>query len=83
NITQVKHRSASLWVEAITALDPDSVAALRPWCAKGITVAFICPTGVGKSSLTNTLLGVKNQQSGGIREDDSKARHTATARSVH
>ncbi|EHZ7123505.1 TPA: ribosome small subunit-dependent GTPase A [Vibrio vulnificus] len=83
NITQVKQLSAALWVEAVNALDPASVAALQPWCAKGRTVAFIGSSGVGKSTLTNTLLGVETQQTGGIREDDSKGRHTTTARSVH
>ncbi len=83
NITQVQQLSATLWVEAVNALDPASVAALQPWCAKGRTVAFIGSSGVGKSTLTNTLLGVETQQTGGIREDDSKGRHTTTARSVH
>ncbi|KQA27444.1 GTPase RsgA [Vibrio metoecus] len=83
NIAQVQKLSATLWVAAVNALEPTSVEALRPWCTKGRTVAFIGSSGVGKSTLTNTLLGSETQLTGGIREDDSKGRHTTTARSVH
>ncbi|EMQ2876526.1 ribosome small subunit-dependent GTPase A [Vibrio navarrensis] len=82
-IQQVKQLSATLLVEAVNALDSHSVDVLRPWCTTGRTVAFLGSSGVGKSTLTNSLLGDETQQTGGIREDDSKGRHTTTARSVH
>jgi ribosome biogenesis GTPase len=40
-------------------------------------------SGVGKSTLVNTLLGETVQQTGSIREDDSKGRHITTGRSLH
>jgi ribosome biogenesis GTPase len=38
---------------------------------------------VGKSTLVNTLLGQTVQDTGAIREDDSKGRHVTTGRSLH
>jgi ribosome biogenesis GTPase len=40
-------------------------------------------SGVGKSTLTNTLLGYGVQDTGPVRADDSRGRHTTTSRSLH
>jgi ribosome biogenesis GTPase len=40
-------------------------------------------SGVGKSTLVNTLLGKPVQSTGAIREEDSKGRHITTGRSLH
>ncbi|ODB38592.1 ribosome small subunit-dependent GTPase A [Pseudoalteromonas sp. BMB] len=72
-----------LTVEAINALEPSSVECLKAWCSTGKTLSFVGSSGVGKSSLVNTLLGCKEQLTGSIREDDAKGRHTTTARSLH
>lgn len=53
---------------------------LSPWLGEGQTVAFVGSSGVGKSTLVNALLGTQAQQTREIREDDSKGRHTTTAR---
>lgn len=37
---------------------------------------------MGKSTLVNGLLGFESQQTSGIREDDSKGRHTTTYRAL-
>lgn len=39
-------------------------------------------SGVGKSTLVNTLMGEEAQKTGSIREDDSKGRHTTTGRTL-
>ncbi|QUJ68787.1 ribosome small subunit-dependent GTPase A [Photobacterium sp. GJ3] len=80
---QVQQIDGMLMVEAINGLDPESVARLSPWCGQGKTVAFLGSSGAGKSTLVNTLLATEAQQTGGIREDDSKGRHTTTSRSLH
>jgi ribosome biogenesis GTPase len=72
-----------LIVETVNALSRDSVAKLAPWCGKGKTVLFLGSSGVGKSTLVNTLMGDAVQATSGIREDDSKGRHTTTGRSLH
>ncbi|GAD79675.1 ribosome small subunit-dependent GTPase A [Vibrio ezurae] len=80
---QVQSLDAMLMVETVNALDPSSVQALAPWCKTGKTVAFLGSSGVGKSTLVNTLLQDDTQETGGIREDDSKGRHTTTGRTLH
>ena len=82
-IRQVQAMDSMLTVEAVNALDASSVNALTSWCTTGKTVAFLGSSGVGKSTLVNTLLNKAAQATGTIREDDSKGRHTTTARSLH
>lgn len=75
-----------LEVVAINARSPDAVTALAPWCGAGQTVALIGSSGVGKSTLLNTLARKSDQEkqaTGAIREDDAKGRHTTTSRSLH
>jgi ribosome biogenesis GTPase len=71
-----------LLVEAVDARDAESVACLTPWCARGQTVALLGSSGVGKSTLVNTLTG-ERLETQGIREDDAKGRHTTTGRALH
>jgi ribosome biogenesis GTPase len=70
-------------VEVVNALDPESVRPLLAWCGHGQTVAMAGSSGVGKSTLLNSLCGTSEQATGPIREEDAKGRHTTTARSVH
>jgi ribosome biogenesis GTPase len=68
-------------VVALNATDTaSSLAALGPWLSEGQTLALVGSSGVGKSTLTNTVLGAETSATGGIREADSKGRHTTTAR---
>jgi ribosome biogenesis GTPase len=74
---------------AVVMLNPhsgDAATALAPWCHAGQTVAMVGSSGVGKSTLVNTLAGSTQempQQTGDIREHDAKGRHTTTSRSLH
>lgn len=47
------------------------------------TLVLLGSSGAGKSTLTNALLGSERQLTGANREDDSRGRHTTTARSLH
>ncbi|MGC1551102.1 MAG: ribosome small subunit-dependent GTPase A [Rhodanobacter sp.] len=73
---------ATVVVLAVNATDTASVAQLSPWLEPGHTVAFVGSSGVGKSTLTNSLMGDSSQLTGGIRADDAKGRHTTTAREM-
>lgn len=71
---------------AVNARAPEAAAALAPWCGAGQTVALVGSSGVGKSSLLNTLAARSaemEQPTGPIREADAKGRHTTTSRSLH
>jgi ribosome biogenesis GTPase len=81
-IQSVQSLDPLLMVEAINCLDVKSVLQLAPWVKKGNTIAVLGSSGVGKSTLTNTLMGDEIQTTHGIREEDSKGRHTTTRRSL-
>ncbi len=74
---------------AVVTMSPhsrDAATALAPWCGTGQTVALVGSSGVGKSTLVNILAGTSQalpQQTGEIRENDAKGRHTTTSRSIH
>lgn len=83
---QVTGLQRDLPVVAVNAKSPEAALALAPWCGFGQTVAIIGSSGVGKSSLLNTLAeksGEEAQLTGSIRESDAKGRHTTTSRSLH
>lgn len=74
--------SPGVLVETLDARDPVQVEVLRPWCEAGQTVALLGSSGVGKSTLVNTLAG-EHQATRAVREDDQRGRHTTTSRSMH
>jgi ribosome biogenesis GTPase len=75
--------SRGMSVEAVDARSSEDVEVLLPWCGRGQTVALVGSSGVGKSTLLNTLAGGDIQPTAPIREDDSRGRHITTSRSLH
>ncbi|MEE4244445.1 MAG: ribosome small subunit-dependent GTPase A [Kangiellaceae bacterium] len=69
-------------VVAINALSSECMNQLSEWLAHGKTIVMLGSSGVGKSTLTNSLLGEQLLATGAIREDDAKGRHTTTNRSI-
>ncbi len=72
-----------LVVELVNALDVETLECLKPWCEPGRTIALLGSSGVGKSTLVNSLSGTRTALTAAIREDDAKGRHTTTTRSLH
>lgn len=72
-----------LLVETVNARDPASVSSLAAWCRKGQTVALMGSSGVGKSTLVNTLRGSDSIVTQAIRKADGTGRHTTTVREMH
>ena len=81
-VSQASELSPGLLVETLDARDPGDVDRLRPWCGPGQTVALLGSSGVGKSTLINTLTGAQ-QATREVRADDKRGRHTTTSRSMH
>lgn len=67
---------------ALNPSEPGVAATLAPWLGAGQTLVLLGSSGVGKSTLTNTLTG-SAQATGGTRHGDDRGRHTTTARSLH
>lgn len=69
-------------VYAISATLKTGIEQLSPYLREGRSVALLGSSGVGKSTLINALEGVERQKVADIREDDSRGRHTTTAREL-
>jgi ribosome biogenesis GTPase len=72
-----------LQVETVNGRDTESAARLAGWCGKGRTVALLGSSGVGKSTLVNTLRGSDSIATQPIRDRDGTGRHTTTVREMH
>lgn len=69
-------------VEAVNALDKESLQSLAGWLGNGQTIALLGSSGTGKSTITNTLLGQDQIETQDVRTGDDKGRHTTTSRSL-
>jgi len=80
--------------EEIRALNPEAeihitsvlknkgMRTLRNYLKRGVTVAFIGSSGVGKSAMINAMLGDEWQDVDEVNEVTGKGRHTTTAREL-
>ena len=76
-VTRAAKLMPGLLVECLDARMADEAAHLTPWCGTGQTVALVGSSGVGKSTLVNTLTG-GDLATRPIREDDAHGRHTTS-----
>lgn len=65
-----------------SARSGDGLSALSALVREGETIALVGSSGVGKSSLSNRLLGEDRQRERGVREHDDRGRHTTTHREL-
>ena len=72
-----------LVVELVNAKDPASVARLAGRCGMGETVALLGSSGVGKSTMINSLRGSAEIATQDVRKADGTGRHTTTVREMH
>ena len=69
-------------VHAISARGGDGIAEIEQHFSGNRTVGLIGSSGVGKSTLTNELLGRAAQATQEVRAHDSRGRHTTTHRQL-
>ncbi|MCY1704133.1 ribosome small subunit-dependent GTPase A [Deinococcus sp. SL84] len=67
----------------IAAESGQGLDALRPYLAAGQTVALIGSSGMGKSTLTNRLLGEAAAATGSLSDFSGEGRHTTTWRTLY
>jgi ribosome biogenesis GTPase len=72
----------AMQVECVDARDPDQLTGLHPLCFTGQTIALMGASGVGKSTLINSLADAE-QPTYEVSSFDGKGQHTTTARSLH
>src|SRR5829696_3607595 len=82
-VEQVREDALGVEVLAVSSVTGDGVDAVRALLPPGRTGAMVGPSGVGKSSLLNALSGETIADTGEIRENDGRGRHTTTARELH
>ena len=65
-----------------SAINGENVSAIRRYLKPGVSITFVGSSGVGKSSIINSLLGEDWQEEGEVNEVTGKGRHTTTAREL-
>lgn len=81
-IAQVKEVAEDVDVCAISVATGFGIEKLEKYLKPGNTIVLLGSSGVGKSTLVNTLVGKDIMATKAIREDDSKGRHTTTYRQM-
>lgn len=66
----------------LSAAQNQGINALKTYLQPGKTVALLGSSGVGKSTITNQLMGETVQAVQSVRQDDSRGRHTTTHREL-
>ncbi len=81
-IAAVETVAPAVEVVACSALDGSGIDALNRILGPGTTAVLLGPSGVGKSTLVNRLLGDERLATGDVRAGDHKGRHTTTRREL-
>jgi ribosome biogenesis GTPase / thiamine phosphate phosphatase len=81
-VSSVRAVAPGAEVLALSALTGAGLERLRPLLGAARTLVFLGPSGVGKSTLVNALLGEARQATAAVREGDARGRHTTTHREI-
>ena len=81
-ISEIESVAIGVDVYAISCKAKIGLEKLQKYFKKGNTLVFLGSSGVGKSTLVNTLICEDVMKTSEIREDDSKGRHTTTNRQL-
>lgn len=82
NVAAAEKIAGTAEVVAISAKTGFGMDRLQKYMQPRTTIAFLGSSGVGKSSLVNTLAGEEVMSTGAIREADDKGHHTTTYRQL-
>lgn len=79
---QVEEIAMGVSIVTISVLEESGIEEIQRYLLPGKTIALLGSSGVGKSTLTNYLLGENKQKVQDIRVGDDKGRHTTTHREL-
>ena len=80
---RVRNVQPGVAVECVNALDKSTLMSVIAWVEPGSTIALVGSSGVGKSTLLNTLAGAELAATNEIRRADKRGRHTTSHRELH
>ncbi len=81
-LLQLEHVAIGVEIIPISAKTGFGVEALSHFIEPGKTVVFLGSSGVGKSTLVNTLAGQELMKTNEVREKDDRGHHTTTYRQL-
>ncbi len=81
-VNEVESIAIGTDVLAVSALESTGIDFLARYLKKGQTVAFLGSSGVGKSTIINSLLGTEHMKVNEVNEVGSRGRHTTTHREL-
>ena len=66
----------------LSCLQDVGIRELQQYLKRHVTYAFVGPSGVGKSTIINTLIDEERQKTGEVRSTDRKGRHITSSREL-
>jgi len=81
-IISVEEVASGVDIVGVSAVTGEGFSELRKYLKPGETVALLGSSGVGKSTIVNSLLGEDRLRTAEVRGDDSRGRHTTTSREL-
>jgi ribosome biogenesis GTPase len=81
-VRDVENVAIGVPIHPLCAREIESLSPLDQYLQPGHTAALLGSSGVGKSTLINTLLGTERQEVRAIRESDGRGRHTTAFREL-
>ncbi|MBE6138876.1 MAG: ribosome small subunit-dependent GTPase A [Firmicutes bacterium] len=81
-VAQIERIAIGVEVYAVSCVTKDGIESIKKYFSKGNTIVFLGSSGVGKSTLVNTLYGEEVMKTAEIRDNDSRGRHTTTSRNL-
>ena len=79
---QAEAAAPAVEIIGVSSVTGEGIEDVRRHLGAGRTVVFTGSSGVGKSSIVNALAGEPLLDTGGIRLDDARGRHTTTRRQL-
>jgi ribosome biogenesis GTPase / thiamine phosphate phosphatase len=82
HLAEVEAATFGVDLHVTSAVTGDGVPALAQYVGRGQTVALLGSSGVGKSTLVNSIAGQELLATAAVRESDERGRHTTTHREL-